>query len=423
MLTKDFTLLRGTYLPTRNACLAGAEPLVFHCHHYNTFLQNTLEDASAYLPVHPILVESAQEIVHGQFKAYFREQPHLSIPERKQVVEDYFRYSGFGKVSLSGVSAKGGMVQASSDHYGIGYRTKFGPRHQDASGVSFFTAGYVAGATEAIYDAPLGSLSVRQTDCLAKGDPESRFVLAPSQPRKALRPSPREGLYQMAQLRNAAASPVDYLAIREALTQMPIEGGPQDGLIDAFGVLLTRMYANYYALISYRFLNAMEAEMGPVGVSIAKELLVEAGHTCAFYTFGGIMQSAEWAGLIQPMLRSREDWVHGIVACVNAFGWGFWQVAELVPGQKLVIRIKSGYEANAYLGAFGQSTLPISFLATGGTAGIMNLLYHGDVTSHPELSDAYYQQTFKHAGRFTATQTRCRAMGDEYDEFVAERDK
>ncbi len=420
MLINEMQQLRGSFLPDRNAYIAQGEPLVFHCHHYNTYLQNTLEDAGAYLDVHPILTDSAQEIAHSQFTQYFGQEPDISIEDRKTVVEDYFRFSGFGLINLHHTNESGGEVSTTSDHYGVGYQAKYGQRPAGQPGVSFFTAGFLAGATEAIYGLPLGSLAAKQRACIAKGDPSSDFTLEKT-PARRLSASPREGNFQQGQLDNPLGSAIDYEGIRGALTAMPIEGGRQDGLIDAFGVLLTRMYANYYGAISYRFLKKMEAEIGEDGAAIAKELLVEAGHNCAFHTFGGVMESAEWHALIKPMIRNREDWVHGIVACVDAFGWGFWQVTELVPYQKLTIRLESGYEANSFLKTYGTSSYPVSFLATGGTAGIMNLIYNGDITTQPELSPAYYQQTFKSEGRFSAVQTKCRAMGDAYDEFTATR--
>ena len=105
--------------------------------------------------------------------------------------------------------------------------------------------------------------------------------------------------------------------------------GDAHGVIDAFGVFLTRHYANYYNRISFEFLHRLSREYGEEGLLAASETLIEAGRVCAFNTFGGIMQSTEWNALIRPSLASREDWVHGMVAVVNAFGWGRWQVVSV----------------------------------------------------------------------------------------------
>jgi hypothetical protein len=117
------------------------------------------------------------------------------------------------------------------------------------------------------------------------------------------------------------ATPVDYDGILAAVSGLPLVGDAH-GTIDAFGVHLTRHFANYYNRISFEFLHRLSREYGEEGLAAASETLIEAGRVCAFNTFGGIMQSTEWNALIRPGLASREDWVHGMVAVVNAFGWG-----------------------------------------------------------------------------------------------------
>lgn len=133
------------------------------------------------------------------------------------------------------------------------------------------------------------------------------------------------------------------------------------------------------------------------------------------------MESNEWNGLIKPMLRDKDDWVHGIVACLNALGWGKLEIVELIPNKELTLRVYSGYENNNHLDKFGSADRPKALFKTGATAGIMNLIYHGDITTNPELTEEYYNKVFKTEGRFTAKQTKCRSNGSEYDEFVAVR--
>ncbi|NQZ20173.1 MAG: hypothetical protein HRT44_13090, partial [Bdellovibrionales bacterium] len=88
---------------------------------------------------------------------------------------------------------------------------------------------------------------------------------------------------------------VDYDGILNAVAGLPLMGN-EEGLIPAFGVVLTR-HANYYNRISFEFIKAMEKQFGEQGRDAAEPLLIEAGHQCAFNTFGGIMTSAEWDGL------------------------------------------------------------------------------------------------------------------------------
>lgn len=207
---------------------------------------------------------------------------------------------------------------------------------------------------------------------------------------------------------------MDYLAIREALTQMVLAGDAETGLIDAFGVLLTRHYANYYCNISYGLLQEMYKQLGNKGIDLVKNLLIEAGHVCAFHTFGSIMTSMEWEALIKPMLKTREDWVHGIIACVNALGWGTWIIKELIPYKSITVEIFNDYESNHYLACKDYTyKVPITYLATGGIAGIMNLIYNADITTKPVLDNNFYNQSFKSGKRFIAKPIACRGLGDK----------
>lgn len=409
------TQLRGAFHNDRNAYIAHGEPAIFHCHHYNCFLQQSILDASEYLPgIREMLVDTAQEIVHTQFSRFFAQQEY-SEADKKAAVADYFRFAGFGVINIDSLSASGGEVVTNSDHYGVGWKSKFGGSKEP---VSFFTRGYLAGACEAIYGLELGSMDCDQSTCIAMGDENSTFNVAASARTKELQPSVGEGNFSVGELKQPD-SPVNYAAIREALTGMPIEGAADSGIIDAFGVLLTRHYANYYCGISNRFLQIFENTVGDDGRDIAIELLTEAGHVCAFNTFGGVMQSNEWNAMIKPMFQNNDDWVHGIVAVVNAFGWGFWEIKEFVPGEKLVLDVHCGYESNSH--NLGGSEFPVSFLVTGGTAGVMNLVYTLNLpeTAPVTLDDARYKTIHQDQGFFVAKQNKCRAMGDAHDQFEA----
>jgi hypothetical protein len=214
---------------------------------------------------------------------------------------------------------------------------------------------------------------------------------------------------------------VDENAIVTALSGMPIVGN-EEGMIPAFGVYLTRHYADYYNKISFRFEKALQKAFGDEMSDIAAPLLIEAGHVCAFNTFGGIMKSDEWYGLIHPMLDTREDWVHGMVACVNALGWGKWVVNELVPDDKLVIDIHGSYESVGYKKEYGHGDRCECYLATGAASGVMNLIYHVDISTKPVLDQAFYEKTFKDPNSFGSVEVMCEAKGDPHCRVVVSRD-
>lgn len=211
---------------------------------------------------------------------------------------------------------------------------------------------------------------------------------------------------------------IDERKIIEAVAGLGIAGN-EEGLIPAFGLYLTKHLADYYNRIS--FATARRLEQTPELVEDGRLLLIEAGHVCAFNTFGGVMLSAEWDAVVRPMIESREDWIRGMVAVVNTFGWGRWHVDELVPNQRLAISIDDSYEATGWVRDYPQSQRPRCYLANGGVAGLMNLLYVGDILSAPALTESYYRKLFRGENRFLATEHRCLAKGDPRCEFVAER--
>lgn len=210
---------------------------------------------------------------------------------------------------------------------------------------------------------------------------------------------------------------IDEKAVVSAVSSLGI-AGDEEGMIPAFGLYLTRHMADYYNRISF----AAARRMAGSGLEEdARALLVEAGHVCAFNTFGGIMKSAEWDAVVRPMIETREDWVRGMVAVVNAFGWGRWAIVELEPDAKLHVAIEGSYEASGWLRDYPASDQPRCYLACGGVSGLMNLLYVGDITSAPELDEAYYNRLFRGGGGFTATEIACVAKGDPRCEIVAAR--
>lgn len=399
---------------TNGVTRLGNESVILHCNHYNTFLQRTILDPD-YVDCRPILIDAATEVAHAQLSALYQEANARTLTERLKIASDVFRFCGYGLLDFSNVTEQGGIVTEPSSHYSIAWKNKFGTAKEP---MAFFDSGFVAGALAAAIDAPAGYFQSQQLSCLAMGDAANRFEVSLTKERQIFPHHPWAPPPASIPGRIGATT-VDESAIVGALSQMPIAGN-EEGLIPAFGVVLTRMMADYYNRISFEFENEIAKATGER--TLGSLLLVEAGHNCAFNTYGGIMKSDEWYGLIKPMCQTREDWVHGIVAVVNALGWGIWRVQELVANKRLVIRIYNGYEANGYRAMYGKAESPISYLATGGAVGIMNLLYHIDITEKPELTNESYDKNFSAPGSFSGRQTSCRAMGAEFDEIVVERE-
>jgi hypothetical protein len=248
------------------------------------------------------------------------------------------------------------------------------------------------------------------------GAPVGRIAIAPSTAGEPMF-SPGIGAHtQDPLIPPCAATGVDEAGILGALATLDFSGN-EEGLVPRFGVMLTHHFANFYNRISFEFTRRM-ADTGLL--EAAEELLVEAGLRCAFHTFGGIMTSPEWDAVIAPQCKTREDRVHGMVATVNALGWGVWRVMALAP-DRIVMRIYDDYESCGFLGMYGKADRPVSYLAAGGVAGLMNLVYVAKIDERPVLDFACYARVFESSERFSATHVRSMAMGDGYTEIVAAR--
>lgn len=397
-------------------CIVGGEPMIFHCHHYNVYLQRSIRDAS-YVDSAPFLIGAGDEVAYAQLRALFQAAGLTDIADRKTFTSRLFRWAGFGTVDLSDLTGDGGTVVTPHAHYAIGWTAKFGPAPE---AVSFFTTGWLAGALAAIYDLPAGSFAAKQAMCPAAGTGEySVFELRRDNRTHSLFTSPGVGELSTHAIRPVPANNVDYNGILAALASMEL-AGDETGMIPAFGVYLTRHYANYYNRISFELERVLQNMFGAEGREVAEPLLVEAGHACAFNTFGGIMESAEWDALIRPQLQTQEDWVHGIVAVVNALGWGRWQVTSLSVTEAEFV-LHDDYESVGYRATYGQADHPVSYLAQGGVAGIMNLVYLGNIAQKPDLTPEFYENLFGRPDVYKAKPLSSLAMGDPVTAFRVSR--
>jgi len=175
------------------------------------------------------------------------------------------------------------------------------------------------------------------------------------------------------------------------------------GIIPLFGVYLSLFSVKYYNRLSFDF----EKKMGESRRNEAEKLLVAAAQECGYATFQGIRNSWEWDQIVKPMIEHPEDQIDGFTAVAVAFGWGDLVVKELVPKRSLVIHVGDSYEARGFLEDYGPSESGKCYMLRGVTGAFMDLLY----------GDDYPEGCFT----FTAEESRCRAKGDPYCEFVARK--
>ncbi len=432
--------------------LIDQQPHVFHCNHYNRTLQQTIENCR-HIPSETILLHSAAEVAFLGLQRHFQQQPHLKLLDKILYAEALYSFCGFGKLPLyQALQQASGSSQFSFStafsHYGRALILNFEKRKGAGE---HFDLGFTIGALCAIFTKPFYgqltqeaiSLHSNQTTFQIEYNRNKSFAYLFDLSIPEIYTTTALGLSAEAPA-NSLPTTIDESAISQALSQAPLYGN-QQGLIPAFGVELTQHYADYYNLISFRFEQQLTQALKerPIlrdllvydypalfyhkqyiqleGLNLSRTLLIEAGHICGFNTLGGIMRSETWDTLILPMIQTREDWLFGILSIINNLGWGIWRIHELIPHEKLVLRVWQPYESLGYLKWFGYSDHPLDYLVTGVAAALMNLLYEGDITAAPALTLDYYYHINRSPLSFWATQTRCVAMGDAYTEVTATR--
>ncbi len=377
---------------------------VFHCNYYNAYLQMAvlLSEGAGDCQPKKVLREAVIPLVEHLRKQGYSDKDLL----------DEFSFCGFGKLR----KLSGGKWVTPTSHYG-----QAALMHGRREPSCYFNVGYIEGIT---------GLQTKETQCKQQGAPVDWYQCSeeplPPQPSYLKYPPPFTDVPERFGFAGCQSfrTDIDEEAIISAVATLPLYGknGIEDtGLIDAFGVVLTNHFADYYNYISYETYFGM-CKAG-LTVEHTREVFAQGGHICAFNTFGGIMSSPEWYALVQPHCRNDEDWIHGMVAVINALGWGTWRVEEIVPGERLVIRIYNSYEGIGYRRMYPQSDeVQLSFLAIGAVQGLAHLLWKIDIKERPKLTQEFYTEVFNSPeDRFESKQTHAIAAGHAYDRIVATR--
>ncbi len=399
----------GAELEHAGATRTTERPRVLHFQQYNAALQHAVLEADR-IDSRGILERAAAEVVYR----HLTETPDWgarSPSERLRAASGLFRDSGLGLLDLFGVSAEGGEATVSDSHFARGWIQRYGSPGRP---VCLIPAGYLRGALAAVYER---SYRISEKECGARGSTLCRLVAVPVGDPLDLHDGELYVAPSLAAPPEPVLSTVDEHEIAAALFTGPL-GGDVSGRIEAFGASLTRLWGDLYSRVSFRFEQEIPRVMGKKFTNLAAIVLTEAGHVCAFHSFGGILGSREWHERVAPMLGSREDWVHALVAVINSLGWGTWRVHALQPGERLSIRVYDGYEALGYRRFLGRSEVPRCYLARGAAGAVMNLVYVGDMSGRPELTTSLYNQLFRSPSSYRAVETRCRATDDPYCELV-----
>ena len=193
--------------------------------------------------------------------------------------------------------------------------------------------------------------------------------------------------------------------------------GDQRGLVQGFGIFITRHLSGYYDRTAYDTIHFIEKN-APQATSAVEGLFGESGHVCVFNTFGNLLLSPEWEGLVGPVSGRPEEIVTSCTAIARALGFGHWTVQEFQPGERLVMRSTSNYEFPFYLETYGQSDKPRCYFFANAARAIMQLAHRVDWPSKPTLTEELYLSLFKQGLGWNVEETSCCSKGDSVCEVV-----
>lgn len=126
----------------RNITTIGERRIVFHCHHYNVFLQRTIDEALGERAA-GVQRLAAAEAARGLLEGLFRGDGGAGFQARLERAANLFGSLGFGLADIGGLTAEGGEVVLATSHYAVGWRAKFGAA---AAPVCHFAAGFWSAA-------------------------------------------------------------------------------------------------------------------------------------------------------------------------------------------------------------------------------------------------------------------------------------
>ena len=150
----------------RNLITLGDRRLVFHCHHYNLFLQRTIEDGLGLEAAHSLQVAAGMEATRQMLSSLFAGDDSATYADKLEVAKRIFAATGFGQADLAALTPQGGAVRLDLSHYAIGWKSKWGDSKHP---VCHYPTGFWMGALSAATGLAPERLQGRELSCAASG--------------------------------------------------------------------------------------------------------------------------------------------------------------------------------------------------------------------------------------------------------------
>ena len=382
------------------------EAMIFHCHHYLANLLKTILDAD-YIDSRPFLVGSAADAVYNQLSCLC---DGLDETESKKMAEDVYKCFGYGLINLSGMDENGVDLTTSKSFFSKTWQIKF---EKSAKPIDYYTVGFLAAVYAVIYGKSLAEIDAEQTRCMACGDDLNRFSIRSGKGNFTTYPKKAATVFKEVPKVKIGWEHEDIITKAFGGAHVNFVGN-EEGFIQVFGVYIVRIQSDFVNRAQFEFVKAMSEMAGEYGVTLAGELLMESGHACGFFTYGGIMTSSEWEAVVKPYLQTKEDWIKGLLSLINTMGWGYHTVLELSE-ERAVFRNYNDFEDLSYIRMYGTSDYPIHWANSGGFTGLMQLVYNTDIV-HGEKIET--EEGFRNMRRskvgYKTVMTKGISCGDDF---------
>lgn len=391
-------------------------PTVFHCHHFNLFWDQTIDDALGSELGTVIRTNAAREAYYDLLSG-LAVRMGVTAPEDIIVMaQAAFHMGGQGSLTID-ANERGGQIIGDFLHFGVAWNEKYG-RVRRKHPVDGLAAGFAAAAIELAYGAPRNSMRCRETECISLDSSRCRFRA------EAGEPGPLAGPMTRSQVAAAAGPPTNGLFEDDIAPMVDnlrdfCSGlfGDDRGLIQSFGLFISELPTSYYNRAGYDGLRHL-SRTAPSLMPVMQALMREAGHVCVFNTFGSIMASPEWEGMFGAPTGDPADTLTSCLALARALGMGRWCALELEPGARLVLRTPATYESAYYASREGRASEPQCFFFQGAAVGLMQLMERVQWREQPTFDQAFYDQLFRSGLPWECVETQCVSKGDPCDEVV-----
>lgn len=391
--------------------IAGTE-MVVNCEHFNTRLQSVVESTEG-VDGRAIFKEAAERATSTCLQRLFGE--HTPVEEKLSLVSQYYTDVGLGVLHLDKIASN--VIEQSSSNFVLGWATNFAGVERKAC---TYTEGFLQGLFHAVYGE---SVTAEETSCMHSGADKCSFKITRGRA-EAVKPVRIVDQETFRSTRKASPEGHAHLSSETVnaemitggiLAHMPLVGN-EAGLCPVFmqddgspGAHLSSVPMEFYSLLFTDYSTQM-AKLGRA--EEARVRLIGGAEACSYHTWGKVMTSHEWHGMLDPMVKNTEDKMYGLIAMANMLGRGKWQVVDFKPGERLELESFNNYEGESYE-RLGYKPSACSCSTMNGTATAhMNLVY----PAHELNADDCI-------GDFKTTETKCVARGDDRCSFVTERRK